>query len=234
MFKRNPKHALCGCRDVDVISQYIDAHPGDAEAYALRAFETALQAGLILTSGNPAEIERLFADACEDYTDAIRLEPNNGGYYYERGRAYMMRQMHAEAAADYSSALGLVAEPDQQIEILQLRATCNAFLQHRDLVVADFDTILDRIAEPERRLHFLLSRAGFHRDYEAKIADLTEALEIAPTNPDIWLARGWAHAEMGNFNAALQDAANGEALADAETQDSFQHLRHRIRDMKAG
>jgi tetratricopeptide (TPR) repeat protein len=217
---------------VEVLSRYLETHPDDAAAYAQRAFETALQAGLNFADRNPEMIQGLLASACEDYSAAIRLQPDNGAYYYERGHAYRMRNLYRQAAADYSRALERIHEREKRVEILGMRATCYSFLQQRDWVVRDFDAILSMVQEPSRRLTYLLSRAGFHPDYEAKIADLSEALEIDPSNADIWLTRAWTYAEMGKFNAALQDVANGEALADAKGRESFQHLRRKIRDMR--
>jgi tetratricopeptide (TPR) repeat protein len=48
-----------------------------------------------------------FDTAIKDYTEAIRLDPNRGGTYYNRGQAYHFKKDFDKAVKDYTEAVRL-------------------------------------------------------------------------------------------------------------------------------
>lgn len=48
--------------------------------------------------------------ASEDYTEAVRLSPDNALYHYNRGLVYSMRRQYRRAAADFSQTIKLEPE----------------------------------------------------------------------------------------------------------------------------
>jgi tetratricopeptide (TPR) repeat protein len=71
-------------------SQAIERYPQDAEAYYERAFARELSGQL--------------AEAIRDYTEAVRLQPDNVGCHLYIGRAYARFGQWDKAAAEYAKA----------------------------------------------------------------------------------------------------------------------------------
>ena len=82
------------------------------------------------TAGNFLDRGILFADredydmAIADFTEAIKLDPNNGSAYSKRGLAYLEKQDYDRAVEDYSQALTL--EPNFSAAKRNLETARNA------------------------------------------------------------------------------------------------------------
>ena len=63
-----------------------------------------------LDKGNEFFEVRQYEEAVEEYTEALRIDPEYAGAYYNRGYAYYLMGRYDRSIADYSESLRL--EPD--------------------------------------------------------------------------------------------------------------------------
>lgn len=63
-----------------------------------------------LDRGNEFFEVRQYEEAVEEYTEALRIDPEYAGAYYNRGYAYYLMGRYDRSIADYSKSLRL--EPD--------------------------------------------------------------------------------------------------------------------------
>ena len=90
---------------------------GDCDE-AIRLFSEALKSSVLLDNTSLAYVKRgycytikgLFDNAIEDYTMAIKLEPNNPFYYAARGVAYSKKKLFDRAIEDFSNAVTIQPE----------------------------------------------------------------------------------------------------------------------------
>src|SRR5262245_27266839 len=60
--------------------------------------------------GNMHYQRKDFARAAADYTEALRLDPNNGEAHFKRGRVHFFNGEYEEALADFNALLALAVD----------------------------------------------------------------------------------------------------------------------------
>jgi tetratricopeptide (TPR) repeat protein len=147
-----------------------------------------------------------YEQAIEDYTDAIRQNPNNAYAYYSRAVIYVYHLI------DYDCA---IADAGQVIK-LRPNAEAGFFVRGRayfgkgnyDLAIADFTEVIR--LNPNYAMAYN-NRAwiyAYHlkRDYDRAIADVNQAILLDPNKEYFYLdTRGWAYLGNGDYDKAIAD-----------------------------
>ena len=139
--------------------------------------------------------------AIEDYTQAIKLDPNNADYYDVRARAYVENNDKVRALADYNQIIKL--EPKRS-NSYALRAIfyCNEGDYKKGII--DWNQTVKLMPTSVS-----LSQRGDCRvkmgDHKNAIVDFDQALKLDPKSGDIYNSRALAKLSLGQKQAALQD-----------------------------
>ncbi len=142
------------------------------------------------------------ARAMEDYTEAIRLDPQNAALYCNRG--YLRGEQHEfdKAIADFTEAIRL--DPRDPIAYLH-RGHAWSEQHHDDKAVADFTETIR--LDPQNayafrsRAHTWLDKG----DLNAAIADFTAAIRLDPREVTAYINRGLVWQSKREADKALAD-----------------------------
>ena len=115
-----------------------------------------------------------------------------------------MGQFRRVALADLE--LGVSMSPEQP-EALLLIAKLNLLPggDTKRAAKALDDCIALKDGDPRKKAEALIARAGLQKDDEKRLADLNEAVRLAPGEPAAVRARGLVHADQGKLDLALAD-----------------------------
>ncbi len=80
--------------------------------------------------------------AVSDYTQSIKIEPNDADIYFKRGRMYLLLENIAEAVADYSQVIKL--EPDCT-EAYFIRGCLFSDLEDYQGAISDLTEVIKKI-----------------------------------------------------------------------------------------
>ncbi|MDX2283128.1 MAG: tetratricopeptide repeat protein [Bacteroidia bacterium] len=149
-------------------------------------------------------------EALADYNRALELEPGHVAALTDRTRLYELRGEYALALTDLDSLLAHL-EDDPGLWLAHGRVQTR--LRRWDPALEDFNRSLERGGNPAE---VLPERAAVYlaRNMRAEaLADASEALRLAPSNPAVLLLRARLLADEGRQEAALEDL--GKVLAAA-------------------
>src|SRR5262249_32850199 len=142
--------------------------------------------------------------ALRDYTQLIRLNPDDPRAYTARAEIYRQRKQYAEAARDYTRLLALGAN---KAPLYQKRAEAYRQLKQADKAIADYGELVKlnprNLQARADRADLLLGQGKYAEVHE----DYTRILEAAPKAAVIW--RFWRARAILNwqnlkdFDAAL-------------------------------
>ena len=115
-------------------------------------------------------------EAIVDYGEAIRLNPENAGFFHNRGSAIVGLKQYEAAIADYSEAIRLNPE---NAAAFNARGTAKAALGMHETAIADFDEAIRLKPEDATAFHNRgLAQATLERP-EAAAADHAEARRLS-------------------------------------------------------
>lgn len=148
--------------------------------------------------------------AIEEYTQAIRLEPNDVNAYMSRGDAYRKKYDNNNENEDY----GFDNESKQQ-QIDNLNKAITDFTQVLHFVPDSISAYIKRGCAYIKKSHydndfheFVLDEEEIHRqsvDLDKAIADLTYAIQLDPNNTDTYINRGDAYSSYKDYDNAIKD-----------------------------
>jgi tetratricopeptide (TPR) repeat protein len=146
--------------------------------------------------------ERDYDRAIADYTEAIRLDPNNADHYISRGWAYVRKGDYDRAFEDYSQAIKL--DPNNADRYIS-RGFAYYYKGDNNRAIADYTQAIKLV--PNNADHYI-SRGGAYGskdDYDRAFADYTEAIRLDPNNADRYFSRGLAYYGKGDNDRAIAD-----------------------------
>ena len=140
--------------------------------------------------------------AIADYTEAIRLAPNDPAPYYNRGLILVQKGQHAEALPDLDRAIEL--DPTKKADAYLQRGLARHHLGRHDEALADYGQVLclnprEEVACTNRALI-----RWERRDLDGALADLNEALRLKRTAARLVL-RGQLHLQKNAPEKAIRD-----------------------------
>jgi tetratricopeptide (TPR) repeat protein len=194
-------------------SQAIRLKPRDAhtnlQAHSFRAFD----------------YDRLgnYSEAIADYTEILRLNPDNDLFYFDRGQDYYRLGQYSRAIADFSEAIRL--DPDLQVHLFnggsyRYRGLAYTALREYEKAIADFDKVIQD--EPGDASAYC-DRAGAHFElahYDQAIADWSKAIELKPHFSAYYYHRGQVFYALKRYNKAVDDYSEAIRL-DSKYADAY-------------
>jgi len=197
----------------------IKINPNLAAAYVLRGRTLYANASVIVSIGEnfsgvetagtgfatTAAERQIYQRAIADFTQAIRLDPNNANTYNERGRAYSQIEDYNRAVADFTQAIRL--EPNFA-SAYSGRGSAYRELNDLNRALADFNQAIQLVPSPI----YYNNRSLLYnqiKDFNRALADINEAIQL---RPDFYLyysnrAEIYLYMEnfVGNFEIAIAD-----------------------------
>lgn len=147
---------------------------------------------------------KMHDEALTDYSEAIRLDPQNPSRWHHRGNFYYnVKEDYPRAVADYSEAIRLKPE-----EVLFYGNRGNAYARNKetDKALADFTEAI-RI-DPGSATVWNGRGTCYHnekRDYKQAVHDYSAAIRLAPTNALYLTNRGNSLRLLREYDRAIAD-----------------------------
>ncbi len=174
--------------------------------------------------------------ALADYETAIKLVPTETVFYRDRGNIALVRKQYDKALADYSKAIE--QDPKYAVPWLQRGKTWVAKKEYAK-ALADYEKAV-QLASKDRFAYvyytpLALFRAGCP---DAKFRDGKKALEAAQKAYDLTkgptelAALAAAHAELGEFDKAVEWQTKALASAPAEAKAQYRDRLKLYQDRK--
>jgi len=156
-----------------------------------------LDRGILFASRNDNDM------AIEEFTQAIRINPNFIIAYVNRGKAYTRKGMYEMAIQDYTSAIRL--DPNDP-DVYTNRGKAYAYIGMNDYAIEDC-TIALRLDPNFRYAHFTYTTRGvayYNKGmYEHAIKDYTQAIRFSPNYALAYHNSGTAYEKKGDYDRAL-------------------------------
>jgi tetratricopeptide (TPR) repeat protein len=168
------------------LSEALKRDPGEAQAW----FERGYNYNLL------GEHEK----AVQDYSEALRRDSGHRDSYARRAESYEKLERYQDAITDYKNFLRTIGkgttadEINERINALQLMLNPNVKLVDSPEAEEDSNLIFQRGLERFES-----------EDYEGCIADLDQAILLAPENAEFYLARFKVKAKLNDFPGASED-----------------------------
>jgi len=179
-----------------------------AQSRSEKKVQTHNQKGLLLSEqGN-------YDAAIKEFTEAIKLDPNEAVLYYNRGAVYEDKGDYDRAIADFTQAIRL--DPKDGYAYLRRGAIYDIIKKEYDRAIADYTEAI-KVGLGQRdemyRAETLLRDAYINRgnefinknDYDRAIADFTQAIKLNPNNAIAYYNRGVAYRNKGDWDRAIAD-----------------------------
>jgi len=153
-----------------------------------------LERGILFASRGDYEI------AIEEFTEALKQQPNNGAIYAHRGNAYQKKGGLDEAIEDYNQAIKLVPN-----DAKTYNNRCHAYSIKG--IVEKFIKMLENTNEDE------LTQNQGNAYLDKAIADCNQAIRLVPNYAEAYVNRGDVYKDKGNRDKAIADYNQAIKLA---------------------
>ncbi len=161
-----------------------------------------ISADTYLHRGNDKTRMENYQGAIADYTQAIRLKPNDAFAYAVRGSAKEQLGQYFAAIADCDTAIRL--KPNDAFAYF-LRGRAKEQLGQYFAAIADYDAAI-RLKPDDTLAYVVRGRAKEQLgQYFAAIADYDTAIRLQPDYAVAYLGRGDAKRQLGQYHAAIVD-----------------------------
>ena len=161
-----------------------------------------ISADTYLHRGNDKTRMENYQGAIADYTQAIRLKPNDAFAYAVRGSAKEQLGQYFAAIADCDTAIRL--KPNDAFAYF-LRGRAKEQLGQYFAAIADYDAAI-RLKPDDTLAYVVRGRAKEQLgQYFAAIADYDTAIRLQPDYAVAYFGRGDAKRQLGQYHAAIVD-----------------------------
>lgn len=184
--------------------------PSPVPAPTLTPTFDAGEAAEILQAGDRNYESGNLAGALNDYSLAVRANPEFAEAYYRRGVAYQALGNLEAALEDFNAALAITPEDSR---VLVARADVKRLQKDYEAALVDL-AVAEQIDPTYGPLY--LVRGRLHAELEElddALADLEAAVVAMPDRPEGYIARADVYAQTGDLSAALVDLNVALALA---------------------
>jgi len=151
--------------------------------------------------------------AISDFSEAIKLDPQNIGVIFDRGMAYDDKADGDNALKDYSRVIELDPE---QAAAYNNRGSIYADKEDWAKALPDF---VKATALSADNAMFISNRGianWYLKNYEKAVADFTEAIKLAPETAVTYERRAAVYRDMGKTQEAAADEKKAEELNAAQ------------------
>ena len=146
--------------------------------------------------------ESNYQEAIENYTQAIKLDPNNAYAYFNRGVAKAKLKGYPEAIKDYTEAIRL--DPNSA-EAYYNRGGVKSDLGDYQEARKDYDKAIEIDPKNAPAYNNRGIAKALLKDYQGAIQDLTEAIRLHPKSAQAYYNRGNAKALLEDYQGAIKD-----------------------------
>jgi tetratricopeptide (TPR) repeat protein len=143
-----------------------------------------------------------YAMAIEEYTQAIRLDPNFVAAYNNRGNAYYSKKDYDRAISDYTQAIRL--NPDYEAAY---NNRASAYYSKKDYDRAIADCIQAIRLNPDYEEAYINRASAYYskNDYDRAIADYTQVIRLDPNFAVAYENRGNVYYSKEDYDRAIAD-----------------------------
>ncbi|MEO8608203.1 MAG: tetratricopeptide repeat protein [Chloroflexota bacterium] len=148
--------------------------------------------------------------------EAIRLDPTNTYYLWERGLRHSFREERELSEKDFTRIIELSSDLDEIAKARWHRAVCYELLAWPDDLFRDLTWIIENDKGDEDTY---IWRGNCHlraKRYGEAIADFSTALELSPQAGMALWRRAQINFHLGGYEEALQDLTRLVAIADKD------------------
>jgi tetratricopeptide (TPR) repeat protein len=199
---RNFRSLLAAMRDAVQVSRA--AKYGVTEDTKPQTAGTFLDRGIMFAERGDYDM------AIEDFTEAIKLNPNLAAAYFNRGNAYGFKEDYDRAIVDFNQAIRL--DPNYA-RAYNNRGNAYAGKGDDDRAIADFN---QAIRLDSNNAYRYISRGNVYMnkgDDDQAIADYSQAIKLDPNNANVYFNRGYAYDKIGDGDKAIADYTQAIKLA---------------------
>jgi len=134
--------------------------------------------------------------AIEDFTEALKLQPNNGNIYALRGRTYV-----AKASKEVTS----VADDFSEITVSAYGTLTPKQTEDYEQAISDFTKAIK--LEPKNAVNYRENARVYDckKNYDKAIADYSQAIRLDPNDAKAYSGRGEAYYNKGDQDKAIAD-----------------------------
>jgi tetratricopeptide (TPR) repeat protein len=150
--------------------------------------------------------------ALKDLNEALRLDPQNGDFYYKRGQIHARQDRNDLAIEDLINAVSLISSEFGRSVAYAGRASIYHKQGDLDSAIDDYSKAI-RLA-PDFAYHYdNRGEIYFEKgDYERAVADYSEAIHRDGKNQYFYKDRAEAYRKMGRDQLAESDEARASEL----------------------
>ncbi len=174
----------------------------EAVAFFTKQLAADATADGYIRRGYANKLQDQFEKAIADFTEAIKLEPEDTSVWSHRADAYSENKEPDKAIADFTKAIDIDGEYGYGYI-----GRGNALVEKKeyDKAMKDFDKALD--LNPKDSFA-IISRGNVFlekKEYDKAIAEYNEAIEITPNSSYAFICRGNAKAGKKDYERAIKD-----------------------------
>ncbi len=148
------------------------------------------------------EIETNPDMAIDDYTDAIRQQPNMAEYYINRGYAYYFKADYGRAISDFTDAIRL--NPNDAATY-HYRGYVYANKGDYARAISDYNEVI-RLKPNDADVYNNRGNAyDYKGDFDRAIFDYNEAIRLKPNDANAINNRGLAYGKKEDYDRAISD-----------------------------
>jgi Flp pilus assembly protein TadD len=159
--------------------------------------------------GNAAFDKKDYDKAISEYTEAIRLKPDDADFYNNRGLAFRKKSQYDKAISDYTEAIRL--KPDDAEAYVNRGYTYDDEKEY-DKAISDYTEAIRLKADGAETYNNRGFTSYHKKDYDKAISDYTEAIRLDPNYVIAYSNRGNAYERQGKLDEAKADLAKAAEL----------------------
>ena len=155
-----------------------------------------------ISLGDRLMTEQYYAEAAEQYTNAILLEPNSAETYNKRGLAYLSTGEYEKAKFDFETAI--FKDPDL-FDAYNNLGLAHEKLGEYDKALLEWQQLIDQ--KPEyANAYFNIGNHYFKEgDYLLAIDYFSDAIKLNPEDAEAYRQRAVSHKMRGEIEKAISD-----------------------------
>jgi len=161
------------------------------------------------------KLVKIYEQAINDFTKAIKLEPNNAVNYRERGRAYSYKKYHDKAVADHNQEIRLNLN---DAKAYAARGNTYHNKGDYDKAIADFNQVIQ--LDPNNALAYAWRGYVYEQedDYDNAIEDYSQVIELKPNDIDAYRRRSVVYMFKNDHENRIADCSQIIRLKPNDTE----------------